>query len=85
MSQDWVQRAIAAKRRHEAELLRKPNVVAVGVGRRAQGGAFTDDVCIVVSVKRKVPAALLSREDLIPATLDGVPVDVIETGEIVAH
>jgi hypothetical protein len=80
-----VQRAIAVKRRHEAGLLRKANVVAVGVGRRTRGGAFTDEVSIVVSVKKKVPAAQLKPQDVLPAALEGVPVDVVETGEIVAH
>lgn len=84
MSEDLVRRAIAVKRRHEADLLRLPNVVAVGVGRRVRGGAFTDEVCIVVSVRKKTPAAQLDRRDLIPAVLDGVPVDVVEAGEITA-
>ncbi|MCS6909661.1 MAG: hypothetical protein NZM11_03720 [Anaerolineales bacterium] len=84
MSENLVQRAIAVKRRHEASLLRLPNVVAVGVGRRVRGGAFTDEICIIVSVRKKMPAAQLDCRDLIPTMLDGVPVDVVETGEIAA-
>jgi len=84
MSQDIVQHAIAVKRRHEAELLRKANVVAVGVGRRTRGGAQTDEVCLIVSVRKKIPAAQLGSSDVIPSVLDGVPVDVVETGEIAA-
>jgi hypothetical protein len=82
MSQDAIQRATEVKRRHENELMRKPNVVGVGIGYRTRGGVRTEEVCIVVSVKTKVPESQLKRGELIPASLDGVPVDVVETGEI---
>lgn len=77
-----VQRAQEVKRRHEAELLRKPNVVAVGIGFRTRGGQPTDEVCIVVSVKTKVPPSRLKRSELLPASIEGVPIDVVETGTI---
>ncbi len=82
MSTEAVQRALDVKRRHEQSLLHRANVVAVGVGLRTRGGAQTDEVCIVVSVRRKLPAAQLSAGDRLPAALDGVPVDVVETGEV---
>jgi hypothetical protein len=87
MSQDAnaVQRATEVKRRHEAALLRKANVVAVGVGFRTRGGSRTDEVCIVVSVRKKVPVSQLRRSDVIESSLEGVPVDVVETGEIRAQ
>ncbi|MBL8057497.1 MAG: hypothetical protein JNK29_12395 [Anaerolineales bacterium] len=84
MSSEAMQRALAVKRRHEQELMRKANVVAVGVGLRSRAGTLTGEICIVVSVRRKVPAADLSPADRIPAVLDGVPVDVQATGEITA-
>lgn len=82
MSQDAIQHAMEVKRRHEAELMRKPNVVAVGVGFRTRDGQPTDEVCIVVSVKTRTPASQLNSADAIPASIEGVPVDVVETGEI---
>lgn len=82
MSEQAVQRALDVKRRHEAELLRLPNVVALGVGFRARAGQTTSEVCIVVSVSRKLPPAQLSRQQLVPAALEGVPIDVVETGTI---
>ena len=82
MSQDAIQRAMEVKRRHEKELMRKLNVVGVGVGFRTQGGARTDEICIVVSVKTKLPAPQMKPGDLIPSSIEGVPVDVVETGEI---
>ena len=82
MSEQAVQHALDVKRRHEAELLRKPNVVAVGVGYRTRGGQPTSEVCIVVSVTRKVPASDLKRSEALPQTLEDVPIDVVESGVI---
>ena len=82
MSEQAVQHALDVKRRHESELLRRPNVVAVGVGFRTRGGQLTSEVCIIVSVTHKIPAADLKRHEALPRALEGVPIDVIETGVI---
>jgi hypothetical protein len=82
MSDPAVQRALDVKRRHERELMRKANVVAVGVGFRTRGGLSTKEVAIVVSVKNKVPLSELKPRDVVPAQIEDVPVDVVETGEI---
>ena len=82
MSDPAVQRALEVKRRHEQELLRKANVVAVGIGRCRRGGVQTKEVCIVVSVRSKLPLSKLKPRDVIPAEIEKVPVDVVETGEI---
>jgi hypothetical protein len=73
---------IEVKRRHEHDLLRKANVVAVGVGYCTRGGVQTKQVGIVVSVKNKVPLSTLNPKDVIPRELENVPVDVVETGPI---
>jgi hypothetical protein len=82
MSDQAMQRAIEVKRRHEQELLHKANAVAVGVGYRTRGGVPTKEVCIVVSVKNKMLLSELKPQDVIPATIENVPVDVVETGVI---
>jgi hypothetical protein len=82
MSEEAVQRALEVKRRYESELLRHANVVAVGVGFRTRAGQPTDEVCIVVSVTRKQPTAQLKHGEAVPASLEGVPIDVVETGVI---
>jgi hypothetical protein len=82
MSEQAVQHALEVKRRHEAELLRKPNVVAVGVGYRTRGGLATTEVCIVISVTQKIPADKLKRGDALPQMLEEVPIDVVESGVI---
>jgi hypothetical protein len=65
--------------------LRKPNVVGVGVGYRRTGGQATRDLALVVMVSRKMPAALLAEQDLIPSSIEGIPVDVQEVGKLVAQ
>jgi hypothetical protein len=75
----------AVKRAHEVELMGRANVVGVGVGLRQRGGVRTDEVTVVVMVRQKVPRAQLAPDDVIPTEIEGVPVDVQEVGEIVAH
>ena len=82
MSEQAVQHALDVKRRHEDELLRRPNVVAVGVGYRTRGGQPTSEVCIVISVTQKIPASDLKRSETLPQTLEDVPIDVVESGVI---
>jgi hypothetical protein len=79
-SQEAIARAQSVKARHERELMRKRNVVGVGVGFRERGGQITGEVCIVVSVSAKLSPDKLTPQDVIPAELDGVPVDVKATG-----
>jgi hypothetical protein len=79
-----IERIKAIKAAHEERLLRKANVIGVGVGLRQQRGQTTDQVCIVVSVREKVPSEQLAPKDVIPSYIEGVPVDVQATGEILA-
>lgn len=85
MSEQAIQHALEVKQRHERDLLRRANVVGVGVGFRTRGGRLTSEVCIVVSVRAKVAAAQLHPGDQLPAVIEGVPVDVVETGVIRAQ
>ena len=79
-SPEAVARVQSVKAKHERELMRKRNVVGVGVGLRKRAGQMTDEVCIVVSVRQKLPRSKLAPKDVIPTVLDGVPVDVQVTG-----
>jgi hypothetical protein len=84
--QKQIERARAVKQRHEAALLAHPGVVGVGIGLRQRGGELTNEVCIVVMVRRKRPSEELEAADeLLPHMIDGVPVDVQEVGEIAAQ
>ena len=75
----------AVKRTHEQILLAKPNVVGVGIGYCVERGRQTDTVSIVVMVNQKLPANQLKPDELIPTTIEGIPVDVQETGEMSAQ
>ncbi|HLF25971.1 MAG TPA: hypothetical protein VJG32_06520 [Anaerolineae bacterium] len=72
------------KRQVEASLMQKANVVATGVGFKIAGDTPTNEPAVIVSVVQKLPLAQLAPEDVVPKTVDGVPTDVVETGEIVA-
>jgi hypothetical protein len=75
----------AVKQAHETELMQKANVVGVGVGLRKRGGQYTQDTALVVMVRRKVPLDQLAPKDVIPAEIDGVPVDVQQVGDLRAQ
>lgn len=84
MSEDTLERALRVKERHLAQLLSKANVISVGVGYRQRAGQLTGEVVLVVNVMRKLPLHQLRPEDVIPPILDGVPVDVQESGAVQA-
>lgn len=67
------------------ELMKKKNVVGVGVGLRKQGDKFTQDPALVVLVEKKQPLDELDDSDRIPSELDGVVVDVQVVGQISAQ
>ena len=64
------------------QLLKRANVVATGIGFKQTGGVKTEALCIVCSVKKKVPPSQLTVQDLVPAVVEGAPTDVIQTGVI---
>lgn len=83
--QDKTEHVMAVKRAHEDELLSKANVVGVGIGYRRIAGETTADLALVVLVTSKLPPERLETDDFLPASIDGVPVDVQEVGEISAY
>lgn len=76
------EKARVVKEKFETELLKLENVVGVGIGLRKKDGIYTDEVALVVMVKKKVLEFELAQEDLIPQELEGVEVDVQEIGEV---
>ncbi len=75
-------RVQAVRDKYEIELMSKVNVVGVGIGLRMRGGESTGEIALIVMVTDKVPSAELSPEDVIPAEIDGVPIDVHAVGEL---
>lgn len=74
-----------ARSRVQVELLRRKNVVGVGVGFKEKGGQKTDEICLVVLVEKKVPKQELTPDDLVPEKMQGIRTDVKEVGRIVAQ
>ena len=64
------------------DLLKRANVVATGIGYKVSAGRRTETLSVVCSVARKLPLAQLPARDRVPAAVDGVPTDVVETGVI---
>lgn len=85
MSEDKTERAKAVQEKYNDELMAKPHVVGTAVGLRMRQGHYTGEVAVVVLVNKKVSEGELEPEDKLPKELDGVPVDVVETGEFVAQ
>ncbi len=83
MMPDDQARVQAVKNAHAEELLKKANVVGVGVGVRKQDEDW--EPVLVVMVSHKVPLDQLATKDIIPSIIDDVPVDVREVGEISAQ
>ena len=79
------ERILAVKQVHEDDLLSKPNVVGVAIGYRQTSSLPTETLALVVMVTHKVPQSALSPEDQIPSSLEGIPIDVQEVGEISAY
>lgn len=67
------------------DLMRKANVVAVGIGYKTAGGVKSEEIAIICSVEKKLPQADLPAADRVPDSFQGIPTDVIETGRIVAQ
>ena len=66
------------KSEHEQDLLSRKGVTGVGIGPKITKGKKTDQVSIRIYVKEKKPKSKLTKGELIPETIDGVPTDVIE-------
>jgi hypothetical protein len=71
-----------AQKTHERELLERDNVVGVATGVKVKKGAPTGEAAVTILVERKVAKSRLSERALVPAKLDGVPTDVIESGPL---
>jgi hypothetical protein len=77
-------RILEVKSKYEQTLLRKKNVIGLGVGYREKDGTVTDQMVLTVLVRRKQEWSQLQPQDLIPSEIDGVPIDVKEVGTLTA-
>jgi hypothetical protein len=79
-----IDRITRAQEAHSAALMQLPNVVGTALGVKTVGDKPTEDLALVVLVRRKVPLDQLKPEERIPTEIDGVPVDVQEVGDVVS-
>ncbi|HDP69659.1 MAG TPA: hypothetical protein ENN38_02485 [Actinobacteria bacterium] len=63
--------------------MRYSHVVGVGIGKKKIETTFIR--CINIYVTKKLPEEKLSKDEIIPKKIEGVPTCVIEVGEIKAH
>jgi hypothetical protein len=52
--------------------------------RIKQGRVIPEELCLRIYVSKKLPLAQLRTEDVVPSVIDGIPVDVVEIGEVKA-
>ena len=84
MNQDEIEKIRGVKNRHVNGLMRCNNVTGVGIGYKEVGGEETSTLCIRVYVINKFPESELEEKDVLPSSIEEIPVDVIESGEIKA-
>jgi hypothetical protein len=67
-----------------ASTAHRENIVGVGIGPKVTDGRLTKRLSIRFYVERKVAKGAVPKKDMLPAKIDGVPTDVIETGRFFA-
>lgn len=72
------------REKYEKTLMRKKGVVGCAVGYKHIAGKKTDQICIICYVIKKIPEHQLDEADLVSPMIDGIPTDVIESGEMKA-
>jgi hypothetical protein len=70
----------AVKAKYEARLMKKPNVVGVGIGLKPPEEDAVPEPALIVNVTQEIPMEKLRPRDRIPRTLEDVRVHVEEIG-----
>ncbi len=72
----------AKKAKHEKAVTdhrhKNPNLLGIGVGHKEVGGKFTSDLAVKFFVRAKRAERRLSKSELLPKTINGVPTDVVQ-------
>ncbi|WP_051314714.1 hypothetical protein [Alteribacter aurantiacus] len=67
-------------KKNENDILKKHNVVGLGIGLKVKNGQQTKTPALITYVTKKESLESLKQEDVVPSTVDGVETDVIEIG-----
>ena len=73
------------REKNERQILKKANVVGVGMGYKESLGKPTDQLALVVLVRDKLPVHALAERDVVPQKIDGLVTDVKAVGKVVAY
>ena len=71
-----IEEILVVREKYREQLSKKANVVGFGVGFRYKRGKLTDEQCLQVYVRQKLPTATLAEADILPTELEGVGLDV---------
>ncbi|GAB4263580.1 MAG: hypothetical protein Kow0080_02050 [Candidatus Promineifilaceae bacterium] len=71
-----------AKNTHTQPLMGRQNVNGVGIGYKIVKGRPTTQLCLTVLVRQKLTEQALTAENLVPRSIDGIPTDVVQVGEL---
>jgi hypothetical protein len=85
LTEQQVEELTAVQIKHMDALMSYPNVVGVGIGFARKGEETTNEPAIIIMVDEKLPVAQLDVHELLPRELDGVRIDVQETGGFLAN
>lgn len=74
------ERALSAE--SGTELYGFENIVGVGISEKTVGNQYTGEPCIAVYVVAKAPKDAVEADALAPDDINGIPTDVVVTGEL---
>lgn len=71
--------------KHFKELTSFKGVTGAGAGFRMQNGKLTDEICVNIQVEKKIPRHLLKDDEVIPARMGDITVNVTEKPTYILH
>lgn len=77
-----MERYIKALIKTSSSLLRKKNVVGVGVGLKKSGQERTKRPALIVFVEKKIAPGEMDKNHLVPRKVEGLETDVVEIGRV---
>ena len=72
------------KNKHSSQLMKKHNLTGIGVGIKKVNGQSTGRACLVFMVENKLPKSQITKDQMLPSTLEGVECDVVEMKKVKA-
>ncbi|MDO8885994.1 hypothetical protein [Candidatus Oleimmundimicrobium sp.] len=74
------------KKQNEPRLMKHSHVVGIGIGKKKVKSEVLHQEtyirCINIYVTKKLPEEKLSKDEIIPKEIEGIPTRVIEVGEV---